>query len=153
MSEGGHRRSHPCSVCRRWFVPDARVRGCQRTCGPACRREQKRRTQAAWLERNPGYWAARRLRRQEDRITARKEAKKPEVPARRPPDAVRSIPTEIVQDAIGVKGLVLVQFLVRLMHRMVQDAMSVQSMEMSEESGRLRMRIAQDATDGEPRAG
>lgn len=153
MSDGAPRRSRPCSVCRRWFVPDARVRGCQRTCGPSCRRELKRRTQAAWLERNPGYWAARRLRRQEARITFRNEAKKPEIPARRPPDAVRSIPTEIVQDAIGVKGLVLTQFLLRLMHRMVQDAIGTQLLEMTVESGRLRSRIAQDATDSEPGAG
>lgn len=153
MSEGGHRRSRPCSVCRRWFVPDTRVGERQRTCGPACRREQKRRTQAAWSERNPGYWGARRLRAQEARVTARKEAKKPEIPARRPPDALRSIPTEIVQDAIGVKGFVLIQFIVRLMNRMAQDVMRDQVLAITAEIEGLRLHIAQDETDCDPRAG
>ena len=36
-------RKRPCSVCRKWFLPDVRQKGRQKTCGPVCRKEYHRR--------------------------------------------------------------------------------------------------------------
>lgn len=38
------RGKRPCSICRKWFQPDVRQKGRQKTCSnPACRRELHRR--------------------------------------------------------------------------------------------------------------
>ena len=46
----------PCSVCRRWFRPDAMSGGRQQVCGaPECQRERHRRACGQWHARNPDY--------------------------------------------------------------------------------------------------
>lgn len=37
------RKKRPCSICRKWFQPDVRQIGRQRTCSDACRKELHRR--------------------------------------------------------------------------------------------------------------
>jgi hypothetical protein len=150
-------RQRPCSVCKRWFFPDLRVGGRQRTCGAdACRAEQRRRTQAQWAGRNPDYWAARRLRAQAERLqdggaaqdaTTPAAVAPPEPRVHPPPAAMARVPWDMVQDAFGPQGLVLIAFLVRLAHRAAQDAMRAQLVERTGEIDRLRAQAAQDATD------
>ena len=55
-------RKRPCGICHCWFLPDNRVGSRQRTCGhPECRKQRRRKMQAAWRVRNPDYFTARRL--------------------------------------------------------------------------------------------
>jgi hypothetical protein len=55
-------KKRPCSVCRRWFVPDPRVGARQRTCGAAeCQRVRHRRADRKWHKQHPDYDRARRL--------------------------------------------------------------------------------------------
>jgi hypothetical protein len=142
MARGsGKRSSRPCSVCRRWFVPDPRVRNRQRTCGSAeCRRALKRRTQARWSEAHPDYWAARRL---SERLSEVREGPRP---LRGPPAGVRQIPADIVQDEIGPQVLVILLFLARLQHRAAQDEIRRQVMSITREIRRLLKGVPQDET-------
>ena len=127
-------RSKPCLVCRRWFVPDVRCRGRQKTCGrAACRAEQKRRKQAAWAAANPGYWAERRLRAQAEEL--RSAARGP--PVRPPPAELAELPADYVQESLGVEGLVIVAHAVRLCWRAAQAEMRSYSPEKQGESPRL----------------
>src|ERR1017187_7476173 len=49
-------RKRPCTICRRWFRPDARVGGRQRACTkPECQTARRQKTQASWRSRNLGY--------------------------------------------------------------------------------------------------
>ena len=49
-----------CEVCHVLFRPDRRVGYRQRVCRKlSCQKERKRRSQAAWLKRNPGYFRDR----------------------------------------------------------------------------------------------
>lgn len=136
-------RKRPCSVCGCWFWPDARVRKSQRTCGlPACRREQRRRTQKAYRDGHEDYWSARRLRSQAARAAASG------VPAVGPPPAsMARVPWDLAQDALGTQGAVLMGFFVRLAIRSAKDAMSAQVLGITEEVSRLRAAVRQDATD------
>lgn len=45
-------RKRPCSICRRWFLPDVRQVGRQTTCSPGCRREKHRRQCKTWNDKN-----------------------------------------------------------------------------------------------------
>lgn len=137
-------RKKPCSICRRWFLPDARTRHCQRTCGDAaCRAEQRRRTQQHYYKHNRAYWAERRLRGQVQAAEQRPAASV--VPP--PPKILGDIPWELVQDAFGVQGGVLLGFFVRLQLRAVQDAMRAQRIETTKEIVGVPPKARQDATD------
>ena len=102
----------PCSICRRWFTPQPRVRHRQRIClREECRREQKRRTQKEWSKSNPDYWTARNLRRRADRIEEGREEKR----FLGPPKELRGIPTDLVQDEIDPQTFVLINYFVKVM--------------------------------------
>src|ERR1017187_8173372 len=46
-------RKRPCTICRRWFRPDARVGVRQRACdAPECQAGRRQKTQARWRNRN-----------------------------------------------------------------------------------------------------
>ena len=58
------RRSRPCRICRRWFLPHPRSGTRQCVCPSRdCQRERHRRACRAWHARNPGYDREDRLRR------------------------------------------------------------------------------------------
>jgi hypothetical protein len=58
----GMRKPRPCAICRKWFLPDARVKDRQHACSAAaCQSERRRRTQAAWREAHAGYFIAYRI--------------------------------------------------------------------------------------------
>lgn len=135
------RRSKPCSVCRRWFKPDARVGARQRTCGaPECRRKQKQRTQARWSKRNPSYWSKQRLW---DRAQALNDAET-EVEFTGPPPGMSGLPTTWAQDVMGAEALVITVFLGRLVYRAAQAAMRRQRMEITKEIRGYRRDRPQD---------
>lgn len=139
------RRGRPCSICGKWFIADARVRHCQRTClKPECRAEQRRRSQASWSRRNPGYWTENRLGEQVSRLE-NGHGSAPRKPVVRPPPAeLAEIPAVFVQEAMGMKGYVITVFLVRMLSRMAQDAMRGQRHEIIKVIGRMLPGEAQD---------
>lgn len=137
-------RKRPCSVCRRWYHPDARVRRSQRTCGAAeCRETQRRRTHKRYRDAHPDYWTARRLREQ----TARAEVAESGAAIRPPPAEMSRVPWDLAQDAFGSQGAVLLSFFLRLAIRSAKDAIGMQAPEIPGEFGRLQREAAQDATD------
>ena len=90
-------RKKPCTICRRWFRPDARVGERQRACDrPECQAGRRQKTQASWRRRNPDYAIAWRL----DRRKAQAEV--PE-PLRLPPPLPR-LPWDLAKDEFGVQG-------------------------------------------------
>ena len=96
------RRSKPCSICRRWFTPHPRVGQRQRTCGrPECKAKQKLRTQAEWSDRNPSYWAERRLGQQLE------QARQGDLGGvlRGPPAQMARTPVEAAQEAICIEAV------------------------------------------------
>ena len=49
-----------CEICNDSFTPDPRVGDRQHVCSKlSCQQERKRRSQAAWLSRNPSYFKGR----------------------------------------------------------------------------------------------
>lgn len=53
---GAVRKERPCSICRRWFLPDARAGDRQRACErEECQRERHRRADRRWRAANRDY--------------------------------------------------------------------------------------------------
>ena len=91
-------RKRPCTICRRWFRPDARVGVRQRACTkPECQAARRQKTQAGWRNRNRGYAITWRL----DRRAA--QVPQPPEPLRLPAP-LNQLPWEFAKDQFGAQG-------------------------------------------------
>ena len=70
-------RKRPCSICRRWFLPDVRQKGRQNTCSPECRKERHRRQCERWNRKNKSYF--------KDIYLSQKLEQSTELPPAKPP--------------------------------------------------------------------
>ena len=128
--------SRPCSICRKWFTPSARVSGRQFACSaPSCQSARRKKKQAAWRAAHPDYFVARRL---QERAAGTEEPRQHEPPARassvsdvvtRPPEplAVRPpldrLPWDLAQSHFGVQGADFIAVLGGLLLRATQSQM------------------------------
>jgi len=109
-------RKRPCRICRKWFLPDVRQAGRQKTCSPRCSRELHRRNCAKWNKKNTSYFKSNYL------------DKKLKRDSRSPPDSTRSdvegyrsptpksrinlnLPRDIISDKIGGDNLIIIEYL------------------------------------------
>lgn len=65
---------------------------------------------------------------------------------RGPPAAMRLTPLEWMQDAMGVQGLVIAVYFVRMLRRVMQDEMRGQLFEITKESRRVGPLWPQEAS-------
>jgi hypothetical protein len=119
-------RKRPCSICRHWFRPDARVGARQRACSrPECQQARRKRTQAHWRAQNPDYAAGYRIQQR----NARKQPPEP----LRLPAPLRRLPWDLAKDEfgaqkadfLGVMGALLVRSAKDPFHPRALDSMRV----------------------------
>jgi hypothetical protein len=146
------RKTRPCCICHRWFRPDGRVGARQRTCGGECRPKLRKKTQAAWRQRNPDYFRERRL---SARFEAAREAedKKPsnlggERPRRPPPlrvnDRLGEVPWDLAQDEIGIQVTDFIATTAKVVLRAAQDEIARQVAERLKDRQRVPPLVVQD---------
>ena len=105
------RGKRPCSICRKWFQPDVRQKGRQKTCGsPDCKSEQHRRQCEKWNRKNRDYFKTNYL---DKKIEAVQEAlpDEPPIATNRHPII---LPYEIIINEYGAKHLVILRYLIFL---------------------------------------
>src|SRR5437899_11362720 len=108
-------RKRPCTICRRWFRPDARVGDRQRACTkPECQTARQQKTQASWRSRNSGYAIAWRIDR---RAT---QAQQPSESLRLPAP-LNQLPWEFAKDQFGVQGADFIGVMGALILRTAKD--------------------------------
>lgn len=130
-------------MCRRWFLPDARVGARQRACDrEECQRERHRRADRAWHAANRDYDRDRRWR---ETLAAAKAKPEAAPPAPNAPPPSPGLPWEVVQDEMGVEGRVIIAGIVRVIGQHVQDEMRRQVAEIVPGMARHRRVDAQDA--------
>lgn len=105
------RGKRPCYICRKWFQPDVRQKGRQKTCGhPECKREHHRRQCGQWNKRHRAYSKSNYLDRKIDAVE--------QLPANKPPPLhyTRSpiLPHETLTGEYGTKHMVILHYLVSL---------------------------------------
>lgn len=124
------RRKRPCSICRRWFLPDPRVRGRQHVCSnPDCQRQRRAGTQRRWRQNNADYYVARYLQQRHS------GDRSPE--PLRVPSQLRRLPWDLVQDEMKPKPADILALLARMLLRVVQDAIGGQLPVSKVELGRI----------------
>jgi hypothetical protein len=101
----------PCCICRKWFVPDVRQKGRQKTCGPHCRRELHRRQCEKWNRNNKAYPKNNYLAKKIE--NAVEQPTKPGGLATLPQhQRYPVLPMEIITAEFGIRPAVIVQYLV-----------------------------------------
>lgn len=61
-------KKKPCCICRRWFLPDSKVKDRQVTCGdPKCQKEHHRKQCAKWNRKNSDYFKSNYLQKKLDK--------------------------------------------------------------------------------------
>lgn len=142
-------RKRPCSICRRWFRPDPRVRERQHACGtPDCQTARRQKTQASWRRRNPGYAIAYR-------IDQRASQKEPEPEPLRLPTPLNQLPWDVAKDQFGAQGADFIGVMGALLVRNAKDqfrAYVVDSVEFSGTLTRNQQKTSPEFGHTDPRA-
>ena len=104
------RGKRPCSICRKWFAPDVRQKGRQKTCSLACQNELHRRQCEKWNRKNKAVYKnnylAIKLEEAEDLQTGRF----PSLLSQRQKKPV--LPMEVITTEYGIKPAIIIQYLV-----------------------------------------
>ena len=109
-------RKRPCSICRKWFLPDVRQAGRQKTCGPGCSRELHRRSCAKWNNRNTAYFKSNYL----DKKLQRDGRAPPDPPQAdgksdsKPAPKARidlKLPRDIIEDKMGRDNMIIAEYM------------------------------------------
>lgn len=118
-------RKRPCRICRKWFMPDPRQIGRQKTCNdPTCRREDHRRQCSLWNRKNRDTFKANylseKLARSKDPPTASKKKARVVIPAGR---IKLDLPRDVIAEFIGAQDLIILEYLIDQMmcHGKVQS--------------------------------
>jgi len=110
-------RKRPCSICRKWFLPDVRQAGRQKTCSDECSGELHRRNCAKWNRKNKVLFRSNHLDKKLEKVNrsspdlAQSEVKTDT----KPPPGSRinlDLPRNIICNEIGVSSLVIMEYLV-----------------------------------------
>jgi hypothetical protein len=116
-------RKRPCRICRRWFLPNPRLKQRQMTCGRAkCQRQWHTKTCEQWNRKNTEYFktnylqkkiaAATQCRGDPQATLAEKRLAK--LPASR---MQTGMPREYAKELIGVQLVIILEYLAQLLDR------------------------------------
>ena len=101
----------PCCICRKWFLPDVRQKGRQKTCGPDCKKELHRRQCEGWNKNNKAYFKNDYLSKKLEKVTDQQTASTSrKIPLTRQTKPV--LPIEIIVTEYGIKPAIIIQYLV-----------------------------------------
>ncbi len=111
------RGKRPCCICRKWFQPDVRQKGRQKTCtAPDCMNEQHRRQCKKWNKKNKDQVKSNYLGEKIEAVESKqdKQCKKHQVsmeqlaPLRKTKPV---LPWEIIAGEFGIKSAIIIQYL------------------------------------------
>ena len=120
-------RKRPCRICRRWFLPDPRQIGRQKTCGdPACQSENHRQRCQEWNRKNRDYFKANYLSAKLERTRDPPASSIKKATVVTPPSRIKLwLPKNVVVDVTGAKQLVILEYIIeQVMQRVVSKSCS-----------------------------
>ncbi|MBC8434040.1 MAG: hypothetical protein H8D96_19190 [Desulfobacterales bacterium] len=123
-------RKRPCRICRRWFLPNPRLKSRQMTCGDSCcKTEWHRKKCEEWNRRNPDYFKANYLQKKLEAAGHGAGTSKTPTAKSSPGKTLKSrmktgLPLEYVQEVIGIQQLIIVEYLAQLLNRRFAKTMT-----------------------------
>ena len=122
-------KKRPCRICRRWFMPDPRLKDRQMTCGdPECKKEWHRKKCAEWNKKNSDYFRSNYLQKKLYAASQRDKTHQSGTPPPRPiTSRLKSgLPHLFVQEVIGIQHLIIIEYFGQLLVRRFQDVLKGQ---------------------------
>ena len=128
-----------CVICHYGFKPDPRIGKRQRVCGKAeCKAELRRRSQAAWRKRHPGYFI-------QWRAVERKERSESElVEPLRLPAPLSALPWDLAQEEFRVIGADFLGCMGRKLMVYAKDEMRRYYLEITDQIPKVAAGVAKD---------
>lgn len=108
-------RKRPCSICRKWFLPDVRQKGRQSTCSLACRKEKHRRQCKTWNDKNKTYFKAIYLNKKLEQTNKPPPDHPPESRKKHSPPPCRIdlyLPYDVIESRVEKWGCIIIQYLI-----------------------------------------
>jgi len=148
-------RKRPCRVCGKWFMPNPRLGGRQKTCGAdACKQQWHTAKCAEWNSQNRAYFKEIYLRSRLEppgNDTADPRSSPHSSSPSRTNTAARGVsplhlPREAIQEVIGTQQLVIIEYIVRVLIRGFQEVISTQHLEIP---GEFRTLLAASSLRGD----
>ena len=114
-------KKRPCRICRRWFLPNPRLKDRQKTCGNIkCKREWHRKKCSEWNKKNTDYFKTNYLHKKLDAASPSEKASKI-LPVK---SRLKSgLPLNYVQEVIDIQHLVIIEYLAQLLFRRFQEVL------------------------------
>ena len=126
-------RKRPCRICKRWFMPNPRLKERQKTCGdPQCKRQWHKKMCKKWNRENTDYFKSNYLQKKLEAATGANAAQSLSFqPGRSPILLPKSrlnsgLPLKYVQEVIGIQHVVILEYFAQLLSRRFQDVISRQ---------------------------
>ncbi len=119
-------KKRPCRVCRRWFMPNPRLKNRQMTCGDSeCKKEWHRKKCAEWNKKNSDYFKTNYLQNKLDVATQNDKARQPRSssPCPQKSHLKSGLPYQLVQEVIGIQHLIIIEYFGQLLVRRFQDVL------------------------------
>ena len=116
-------RKRPCRICRRWFVPNPRLKERQMTCGQVeCQRQWHKKKCAEWNKKNTDYFKSNYLQKKIDTATQCRGDPEATLPAKHldklPASRTQTgMPLEYVKEVIGVPLVIIQEYLAQQLYR------------------------------------
>ncbi len=112
MAKGSLHRKRPCSFCRKWFYPDARVGERQYACSdPKCQQKRHQCNCKEYHQKNSEWIREERLR-ERLKVEGQSEAAK---------DPTSKVDRVIARDEIGWKATVIIEEYAKTIYNTVRD--------------------------------
>lgn len=110
-------RKRPCRICRRWFLPDPRLKERQMTCGQTeCQKQWHKKKCAEWNRKNTDYFKANYLQKKIEAATQCRGDPQAALPVAVPASRMNTgMPLEYVKDVIGVQLVIIQEYLAQLL--------------------------------------
>ena len=110
-------RKRPCRICRRWFLPDPRLKERQMTCGQTeCQRHWHKKKCSEWNRKNRDYFKANYLQKKIDTATQPRGDPAAALPETVPASRMNTgMPLEYVKEVLGVHLVIIQEYLAQLL--------------------------------------
>ena len=117
-------KKRPCRICRRWFMPNPRLKDRQMTCGdPGCKKEWHRRKCREWNRKNSDYFRSNYLQK---KLDAASQSGTP--PSFQSKTRLKSgLPHLLVQEVISIQHLIIIEYFGQLIMSRFQEVLRSQA--------------------------
>lgn len=108
-------RKRPCSICRKWFLPDVHLKGRQTTCSFTCGKERHRRQCKGWYKKNKAYFKGIYLNQKLEKTDKPPPDHPAESKKKHPLPSCRinlHLPYDVIEREIGMRYCIILQYLI-----------------------------------------